>query len=924
MQKIYLSFLFIFLVKIANAQLVTTNRAFPNGDSTITIIVDLNFAKDSRAAGLLGKTSDVYLWAGAGTTATGDAFEYGPSWQKTWNQPYEQSKMTSLGNNKWSITLNPRTYFGVPSDKKIKRLGLLLKNGNGSAQTEDFFLTLYSDGTNYKIISPDLSKFYNEGDTLKFVMVFSSDVKTVSTEGLGYFLTHFDSKPINDTLKFDFYVKKKQTDFVLNIDGNTNLIETVSVKIKPIANFQNPPLSLKNGITYESDSTAYLKLIAPQKDFVYVVSELNNWKIDEKYLMNRSVDSSYFWIKLNGLQKQKQYAYQYLLDGTVAIGDPYSELVLDPDYDKYISSSTYPNLKIYPVDNKFGGVVSVLQTGQSEFDWKTKNFVKPKDKDLVIYELLVRDFSANRTFNEVKNKLSYLKELGINAIELMPINEFTGNESWGYNPTFYVAPDKAYGTSTDLKTLIDECHANGIAVILDVVFNHADKESPYVKAYWDGSSPAKTSPFYNVSATHPYSVFFDANHESVYYQQFMDNVLRFWIDEYKIDGYRFDLSKGFTQVNSGTNVNFWGQFDASRVEILKRMYDKVRTYSTDSYLILEHFADNTEEKELANYGFMLWGNANYDARNAAKGIASNFNWMNFSARGWANPRIVNYIESHDEERIMYDVQQNGTAIYAYSTKDLANALERSKALAALFLAFPGPKLIWQFGEFGYDISIDFNGRVGLKPLKWEYLDDTKRKNLMQVYAEMAKLKTTQKAFSEGKFTENTSGFFKAITIQSADNEFFIVANFGLENYSETITFPKSALWYDYFSGDELNVSNGSWDAKLKPGEFHVFSTKKIERTKSNPTPWDIKSSIVLANETLDNALIIYPNPSNEWLKINDNAATKIEIYSMNGTLIKTENLNESKQIQVNSLPKGSYVIKIFTKTGSKNKKLVIE
>lgn len=906
------------------AQLVTTNRAFPSGDSEITIIVDLKLAKDSRAKGLLGKTSDVYLWSGAGTSATGNAFEYGPSWQKTWNQPYEQAKMTSLGNDKWSITLNPRTYFGVPADKKIVKLGLLLKNGNGSAQTEDFFLTLYSDGTNFKIVSPDLSSYYNEGYTLKFIMVFTSDVKEVSTEGKGFFMNHLSSKPVNDTLSFDFYVKQKQTDFSLSITGNQVINQVVSVKIKPQISLQNPPVLLKNGITYESDSTAYLKLIAPQKEFVYVVSELNNWTENPDFLMNKSADGSYFWLKFSQLVKGKQYAYQYLLDGAIAIADPYAELVLDPDYDKFITSATYPNLKAYPVDNQYGGVVSILQTGQAAYDWKQTNFKKPAVKDLVIYELLIRDFSETRKFTDVQTKIPYLKELGINAIELMPVNEFTGNESWGYNPTFYTAPDKAYGTASDLKAMIDACHANGIAVILDVVFNHADKESPYVKAYWDAGTPAANSPFYNVSATHPFSVFFDANHESIYYQQFMDNVLRYWLTEYKIDGYRFDLSKGFTQVNSGSNVSLWGQYDASRIRLLKRMFAEVRKYSADSYLILEHFGDNSEEKELANYGFMFWGNANYDFRNAAKGFTSNMNWMNYKTRGWNEPRLINYMESHDEERMLYDVLQNGNSMIGYSSKDLNVALERLKAATALFFTFPGPKMLWQFGEFGYDVSIDFNGRVGNKPLKWNYLDDTARKKLHQVYAEMAKLKTTQKAFSEGVFTESTASMFKTTTILHTENDFYLIANFALEPFKQVLTFPKSGVWYDYFTGKTIEVTGGSKEIVLEAGEFHLFSTKKIERTTESPVQWDAEVSPVLANEQSLNEVLVFPNPTSSYLEINEPPTTEIEIYSSQGALIKSEKLNSNRRIQINNLASGIYFIKIKTTKGMVTKKFVKE
>lgn len=246
--------------------------------------------------------------------------------------------------------------------------------------------------------------------------------------------------------------------------------------------------------------------------------------------------------------------------------------------------------------------------------------------------MLVRDFVVDKRYVTVADSLPYLKKLGINALELMPIMEFTGNDSWGYNPIFYFAPDKAYGTKNDLKYLIDKCHENGIAVILDMVLNQADLENPYVKMYWDGTKPTATSPFFNVTATHPYSVFFDFNHESPHTQWLVDAVCQYWLTEYKMDGFRFDLSKGFTQINSGTNVDLWGKYDASRIKIWKRIFNQIRTYDSNAYVILEHFADNLEEKELGDYGMMLWANAKFDMTKIIQAYPTNYDWISYKMR----------------------------------------------------------------------------------------------------------------------------------------------------------------------------------------------------------------------------------------------------------------------------------------------------
>ncbi len=122
--------------------------------------------------------------------------------------------------------------------------------------------------------------------------------------------------------------------------------------------------------------------------------------------------------------------------------------------------------------------------------------------------------------------------------------------SLGYNPMFYFAPDKYYGTADKLKEFIDECHQRGIAVILDQVFNHSFGQNPQVRMYSENGAagpPTAENPWFNVQAQHPFNVGYDYNHDSPHTQEFVESKSPFWIEEYKFDGFRFDLSKGFTQ-----------------------------------------------------------------------------------------------------------------------------------------------------------------------------------------------------------------------------------------------------------------------------------------------------------------------------------------------------------------------------------------
>ena len=119
--------------------------------------------------------------------------------------------------------------------------------------------------------------------------------------------------------------------------------------------------------------------------------------------------------------------------------------------------------------------------------WNITNFSPPAKEDLVVYELLVRDFVKTHSYKTIQDTLDYLQRLGVNAIELMPINEFENNLSWGYNPSYHMALDKYYGSPERFKSLVDEAHKRGIAIILDVVFNHAFGQSPLCSLYWDAA-----------------------------------------------------------------------------------------------------------------------------------------------------------------------------------------------------------------------------------------------------------------------------------------------------------------------------------------------------------------------------------------------------------------------------------------------------
>ena len=607
-----------------------------------------------------------------------------------------------------------------------------------------------------------------------------------------------------------------------NVTGNTNGVD--------------PPANANDGVTFiNSGKSVIFNLYAPKKKTVSLIGDFNNWQTSSKYALQNSVDGTRWWIQVDNLDPTKEYAYQYLIDGNLKVADPYTEKVLDPDNDKYISTLTYPNLKAYPT-GLTTGIVSTFWANQPVYAWQNTSFKRPDPKNLVIYEALVRDFVATHDYKTIKDTLNYIANLGVNALELMPISEFEGNDSWGYNPNFYFAPDKYYGTKNDLKALIDACHAKGIAVIQDIVLNHSFGSSPMVQMYWNGTAPSADNPWYNTVATHPYNVGYQFNHESAATKYFVKNVLKWWMQEYHIDGFRFDLAKGFTQVNSGSDVGLWGQYDASRVAIWKDYNSFMMSIDPKFYVILEDFASNQEENELANVGMMTWGNMSTNGEQALmsyndSGGSWNLNGLFYDAYSFTNPyALVAYFESHDEERLQFKNEAYGNISGSYSVKDIPTSLKRDEMGAVFMLSAPGPKMVWQFGERGYDISINdagTGGRLGDKPPHWEYMADANRHHLYQVYSRMIRMKIKNPVFTSTTFTYNLGAAVKYIQLKDATNNVEVVGNFDVVSEPAAVNFPATGTWYDNFTGTSINVTSLPYNMTLAPGEYHLYSNTPL-------------------------------------------------------------------------------------------------
>ncbi len=930
--KVVFGLLFLFSAyNLSAQQIVAISPPFAtSSDNNVVLTYDASKGN----AGLLGE-SVIYAHTGVITTLSTS----GSDWKyvlTNWTTNLPKALLTRVGSsNLYTLNIgNIKTFYGVPANETVLKLALVFRNADGSktgktASGGDIFLDINQGGFQVKLNSPNKASFYLPTDSVSFLGTASvkSAIK-IFANGTQIASVTNDSV-ISQKMRFSD-IGSGRINIVLEGDnGITKSYDTSYIMQRQYSNVAVSPNGVIDGINYISDTSVTLQIFAPNKSYIYVIGDFTNWEYNPNYIMNRTPDGTRFWLTINGLTSGKEYGFQYSIDDLqMRVADVYADKVLDPNNDKWIAPSTYPNLMPYPT-GKTTEIVSVLQTAQVPYLWKTNTFNKPKSEQLVIYELLLRDFIGAHDYKTLKDTISYLKRAGINCVQLMPIMEFEGNESWGYNTSFIFAPDKYYGTKNDLKAFIDACHQEGIAVVFDVVYNHSFGQNPQVRMYFDPTlgpygQPTAQNPWFNQVDKHPYGVGYDYNHEAQPTKDFVDRNLKYWLTEYKIDGYRFDLSKGFTQKNTGTDVGAWNAFDQSRIDILNRIKGEVVKYAPDAYLILEHLGENAEEKILANAGFMLWGKMTENYAEALMGYnnsKANLSWGDYKSRTFANPNLVTYAESHDEERVMFTCLTYGNTSGTYSTKNLNTALKRAAAYHALLIPLRGPKMLWQGGELGYEVSINTNGRTGNKPFKWEYLKVPERVAVLDAVGELARLKQHVSFTSDNYIFSSILGTGKFLKVTHDSLNTIIVGNFDVINISMAPGFQHLGWWYNYMTGDSLNVTALNQSIPLTPGQYLVYTDKKLNnKIPQNP---------IGLNETSVSTFKVFPNPStgNFYVHSDKDIIDEITLFDVNGRQHFQRTFNgNSNQVYIENTGLSSGLYLLHVKSGERNQvvKLMID
>ncbi|MDE7438136.1 MAG: hypothetical protein K2M93_06580, partial [Muribaculaceae bacterium] len=758
MKKLYLLILCALAAFGLHAQVVTSEPSPLQEDSENVVIY---FHADQGNKGLMGQPASAQLYAHTGVSII-DAAGKAADWQYVqadWNVNLPKCQLKYVSPNLWKLEIGDiHTYYGVPANIKITKLDFVFRGANGSPEGKgvgntDIFLPVADKGFQLAFTSTQPEGAVNASTG---AVTFTAATTVPSTITIAVNGTTLDSAAGATSLTAT-YTFPGAGDYTVTATAN-NGTETRSESLSYSYISNSPQSSLTTpppmGATRNADGSVTFCIAAPGKNSVQLVGSWNDYRSTTSQLMEY-IDYAqsggtfrYFTITLpeSTVKRNGSYMYYYTIDGTTNVGDPYARLVIDPWNDKYISPEVFPNLPEYPADKLTGVPLAFICDGMDSFNWTVTNFVAPDKTDLIIYELLLRDFTGtegkaegNGTVRQAIAKIPYLKSLGINAVELLPINEFNGNISWGYNPNFYFAVDKAYGTPQDYKEFIDRCHAEGIAVILDMVFNQSDALHPWYMMYTPGSNP-----FYNLNAPHAYSVLNDWNQGYPLVEQQWKDVLQYWLKEYKVDGFRFDLVKGLGDNDSYSNSGdaATNAYNASRIARMKRLHGYMAEINPNAYFINENLAGAAEENAMAQDGELNWANVNNAGCQFAMGWSSESNlnrmWAKDDSRTLGS--TVSYLESHDEQRLAYKQDQYGAA----GVKGNAEAsCQRLGAAAAQMILVPGSHMIWQFSEMGNaqnTKTLSGGNDTDPKIVNWALLDEPNHKGLFDSYQQLIRLR----------------------------------------------------------------------------------------------------------------------------------------------------------------------------------------
>jgi 1,4-alpha-glucan branching enzyme len=430
---------------------------------------------------------------------------------------------------------------------------------------------------------------------------------------------------------------------------------------------------------------------------------------------------------------------------------------------------------IDPCAREFGvGKLSAFTLGYQPYVWSAAeaNWRTPALQDLVFYEVNVAELGGD--LDRTSNLMAYLSDLGVNAIEVMPLSNVASSVDWGYLPIGYFGVDERFGKRSDFQQLVDIAHQNSIAVVVDAVYGHTGVDFPYYDAYT--RLRYNQNPFMGPFAKDYFSNFGKStDFTRQLTRDYFFTVNHHWLDVYHVDGFRYDcvpnfwdgpLGVGYSSLVYETyqlaksrmaqNQPFWSRFDAGAGAPI-------------TLIQCAEQLEGPEEVLRRTYSNSTWQNRTFDAAKAvARGDRGRLTDWGFSLGlfGYSEQETTNgdvipktamqYIENHDHERFICNFGMNnpdeaGNLLFLEGDRNRWYMLQ--PYLIALLMS-KGQPLLWQGEEFVENYFLpDFGaGRVGLlRSMRWDFFYDGPGQDAITLIRKLLRIRKTRAQIRRGAY-----------------------------------------------------------------------------------------------------------------------------------------------------------------------------
>jgi 1,4-alpha-glucan branching enzyme len=556
-------------------------------------------------------------------------------------------------------------------------------------------------------------------------------------------------------------------------------------------------------------SSIEFELFAPHNQGAALIGSFSGWK---ETLMQKSEDG-YFRTAVD--LEDGVYQYKFRIQSKSPFLEPNQWIEVTDPYATNVDGTNEQENAIVRIK----GGERIVDT----YVWQHNTQPLPADHELVIYELHVADFSGGEDdpyrrgkYLDAIAKLDYLSQLGINAIELMPINEYPGDYSWGYKVRHFFATESSYGSTAELKQFIDACHARGMRVIIDGIFNHTDEQCPLMlidRNYWyyehmhyPEDPENHWGPEFNYDN-------YDQRLDLKPAWKYVGDVVRFWVREYHIDGIRFDAARQLG------NFEFlaWVANEArqeAQIEGTNKPFYTIAEYIPDSHAVVKPDGplDACWHESFRYFVIPQLCGESFDLEELKQVLDP-------KQQGYTTAtNVINYLATHDRQRLMRELGDRGIFDEA--------AFQRAKLGAALLLTAVGIPMIWMGEEFG-EHKRKSETVTQPKKIAWPLLEQDQNRDLFAYYQGLIALRQQNPALQSDNiefFDQDAEAqVFAYVRWHEQGNRVIVVVNLSERSHPDyqISNLPENGLWCDWDNGTELQVSDRclsldleAWTAKV--------------------------------------------------------------------------------------------------------------